>query len=86
MKSTNKQCQKRPGKKFFGGISTVFEKKYFFLKKSCTATNYSDTIVMHSYTNARDGIHDLPSTNQRNGSKMAIVIVATKINLTKLKA
>ena len=73
-------------KEIFWRHFNSFRKKVFFLKKSCTATNYSDTIVMHSYINARDGIHDLPSTNQRNGSKMAIVIVATKINLTKLKA
>ena len=38
---------------------------------------------MHSYTKARDGIRDLLSTNQRNGAKMATVIVATRINLTK---
>ena len=68
------------GKTFFEEFQlTVFENKHTLLKKKLLHT----TTLMHC--KARHVLRNLFSANQGNGSKMAFVAGATKINLNKLK-
>ena len=68
-------------KDIFAGIQqTVFENKFTFMKK---AVLQHTTALMHC--KPRQVLHDLFSTNQRNGSEMTFAAVAIKINLEHLK-